>query len=155
MKTDIDTEPEEPETSQPWDFVGIIAAFGPDGLRARYRNLAQFARLLNVLGNFAVQPPEHWYRYPDVAMTLAALQAQWNEVCNPSGKPWVASQFWTREMPSAIEVIRTSDLPSAFDNKTGLDRITSLNQYLQTPQFAQLCKQLDVLGREADERIAS
>lgn len=142
MMTTIHAEP-QPTQPRPWDLVGIIRHEGRDGVRRRYITLAPFAELLRRFGDLSWAPPEDWYVRPKLVLTLAALQAQWDECNSPVGRPWVASRFWTQEVQCLREARATAgpgvELAEAKHPH-------SLYEYLDSPAFEQVLTTLSDLA---------
>lgn len=140
----------KPVAPNPWDFVRIVQMYGADGLARRYRALLPFVELLHHVGDPALLLKKHWYRSPQLSMSLAGLQAQWEDVRKPDALPWVAAQFWTRDLYMLREVCKgaVTEAPPP-DARIMRDFVMpkSLNEYLDGSEFAALVATLNRIGR--------
>ena len=129
---------------RPWDFVGIMRWEGEDGVRKRYYTLRPFAETCMLLGDMSWAPHSDWYTRPKLVMTLAALQAEWDECNSIKGQAWIACRFWTQEV-ACLRAVRLTGGPGA-----GLaeeQRPENLEEYLDGPGFAEFVKVLRYLAR--------
>jgi hypothetical protein len=136
------SKPTKPRTPQPWDFIGIYRYQGLDGIRRRYFTLVPFAELVRTFGDALLLFPQHWYRSPAICMSLAALQAQWDECNSTAGKAWVASRFWTQDLACLREICKGSGVDTPPDNAHKAQPLPTFNEYLESPEFAAVCKTL-------------
>lgn len=127
----------------------IVQMYGADGLATRYRALLPFVELLRVAGDPNLLLSKHWYRSPQLSMSLAGLQAQWDDVRKPDALPWVAAQFWTRDLYVLREICKYAavDTPPQGDAARGFVMPKSLSEYLDGAEFATLVATFAKIGR--------